>query len=184
MWSAGTTRRKEPDQQELEMDSDDFEHLGATLLEAGRCIDDMSRRIPPGRWDDVVHTGDGPWTRRQLLAHMAANDLRQLIRIRLGAGVPEPGDEAAHEAELDVHAWNAERVAERAGRGADVLLAEMHRNRQSLISLLDSLTPQQLDQPMPFRGVPTPLAEMIPTLIGHLDVHASELVSGLGEGSS
>ena len=31
------------------------------------------------------------------------------------------------------------------------------------------------EQPMPFRGEPTPLAEMVPVLVGHLDQHAREL---------
>jgi hypothetical protein len=30
---------------------------------------------------------------------------------------------------------------------------------------------------MPFRGRPTPLADMVPVLLGHLEGHAAELVA-------
>ncbi len=131
--------------------------------------------VPGDAWDDGIRTSDGAWTRRQLLAHMAANDLRQLVRIRIGAGIAEPGDEAEHAAELETHEWNAARVAERERRTAPELLAEMRSNRTALIALLEALTPAQRERPMPFRGTPTPLEEMVPLLLGHLDSHAREL---------
>ncbi len=133
------------------------------------------QRVPPDAWDDVIHTGDGAWTRGQLLSHMAANDLRQLVRIRIGAGIPEPGDDLEHAAELEVHDWNRARVAEREGSDVETLVAEMQRNRAALIALLRSLTPGQRGRMMPFRGEPTPLAEMLPVLMGHLESHAREL---------
>lgn len=95
--------------------------------------------------------------------------------IRIGAGIPHPGDTDAHAAELETHAWNQARVDERAEAEVDALLAEMRANR----TLLRNLTPGQRDRPMPFRGQPTPLAAMVPTLIGHLDQHAEELVQGI-----
>lgn len=110
---------------------------------------------------------------------MAANDLRQLVRIRIGAGIPLPGDALEHAAELETHDWNRARVSEREDQEIDALLSEMRRNRASLIALLRSLTPAQRDRMMPFRGVPTPLAGMIPVLIGHLDGHAQELAADL-----
>ncbi len=111
---------------------------------------------------------------------MAANDLRQLVRVRIGAGLPAPGDPDAHAAELETHAWNQARVDERAGAEVEALLEEMRANRTLLITLLRSLTPEQRDRPMPFRGVPTPLEDMVPVLIGHLDQHADELARGVG----
>lgn len=165
-------------QQATHMDDDTFAHLLASLAEAVVRVEATIRHVPGDRWDDVIHTGDGAWTRRELLAHIAANDLRQLIRVRIGAGTPDQGDEAAHVAELEVHDWNRARVAERSARDFEELVAEMRANRKALISLLRSLTPAQRDRPMPFRGEPTPLEQMVPTLIGHLDQHAAELLSG------
>jgi hypothetical protein len=158
------------------VDSPTFERLLTALTEAPAAVEAAVRAAPADAWSDVIHTGDGAWTRRHLLAHMAANDLRQLVRIRIGAGIPEPGDAEEHAAELEVHDWNAARVAERADRSIDDLLAEMRANRTALIALLWSLTPEQRARPMPFRGEPTPLEEMVPVLIGHLDEHARELV--------
>jgi hypothetical protein len=157
------------------MDDRTFKEIVVTLQAALTRVDGAVRRVPAERWDEVIHTGDGPWTRRELLAHMVSNDLRQLVRIRIGAGIAEPGDDAAHAAELDTHAWNRGRVAERSTRSVAELLREMRANRRLLLALLRSLTPAQRDRPMPFRGAPTPLAEMVPVLIGHLDQHTREL---------
>ena len=157
------------------MGDSEFDDLLASLTAALARVEEAVREVPDDRWEEVVHTGDGAWTRRQLLGHMAANDLRQLVRVRIGAGIPQPGDDLAHAAELEVHDWNRGRVAERAGREIDDLVAEMRANREALIALLASLTREQRERPMPFRGEPTPLAKMVPVLIGHLDQHAREL---------
>ena len=160
------------------MDDADFDRLLASLAEAVGPVETAVRAVPRDRWEEVIYTGDGAWSRRQLLAHMAANYLRQLIRVRIGAGIPEPGDDLAHAAELEVHDWNWGRVAERAGNDVDTLLAEMRANRATLIALLRGLTLAQRARPMPFRGEPTPLSKMVPVLIGHLEGHARELSGG------
>lgn len=152
-----------------------FSSLVTSLLEAVGRVEAKVRDVPADRWGEVIHTGDGAWTRRQLLAHMAANDLRQLIRVRIGAGIAAPGDEVGRAEELEGDTWNMSRVAERAGREVEELVMEMRANRQSLIALLRTLTPAQRASPMPFRGRPTPLEAMVPALIGHLDAHAAEL---------
>jgi hypothetical protein len=157
------------------MDAATFESLIAALGDAAVRVESAVLRVPAVRWEEVIQTGDGAWTRRQLLSHMAANDLRQLVRVRIGAGIPAPGDDRAHAADLQVHDWNAARVAERAACSVSDLVTEMAENRKALIALLRSLTPAQRARPMPFRGEPTPLEEMVPTLIGHLDQHAHEL---------
>jgi hypothetical protein len=160
----------------MRTDDATFSGLLAALAEAPARVEATARGVGAGTWDEVIHTGDGAWSRRQLLSHMAANDLRQLVRIRIGAGIAEPGDSEEHAAELEVHDWNRARVAERGARSIEDLLAEMHANRQALVALLRRLTPEQRARPMPFRGEPTPLEEMVPVLIGHLDQHAHELV--------
>jgi hypothetical protein len=152
-----------------------FRALVGSLRAGLERVEAVAGAIPADSWDQVIQTGDGAWTRRQLLAHMAANDLRQVVRIRVGAGIAEPGDEAEHAAELETHDWNAARVAEREGRTIAQLLAEMRSNRSALIALLEALTTDQRSRHMPFRGTPTPLEEMIPLLLGHLDAHARDL---------
>src|SRR4051812_29447461 len=139
------------------MDDAEFAGLVQSLHEAAARVETLARSVPAARWDEIIHSGDGPWTRRQLLAHVAANDLRQLVRVRIGAGIAKSTDAAAHAAELVTHVWNQQRVDERKDRGVEELLAEMRRNRQALIDLLIRLTPAQRSQLMPFRGEPTPL---------------------------
>ena len=156
----------------------EFESMLQDLSDAITRVEGLVREVDPAGWHEVIHTGDGAWSRRQLLAHMAANDLRQLVRIRIGAGIPEPGDDLEHAAELEVHDWNRARVNERAGVEVEELLTEMRQNRATLVALLRNLTPEQRERPMPFRGQPTPLADMIPVLIGHLDSHSRELLAG------
>lgn len=158
------------------MDAATFERFANELEASQERVLTRIQRVPPNAWDEVIHSGDGAWSRRQLLSHMAANDLRQLVRIRIGADIPGPGDNLEHAAELEVHDWNRARVAEREGSGVETLVAEMRRNRAALVSLLRSLTPGQRSRMMPFRGEPTPLADMLPILMDHLEGHAQELV--------
>lgn|GEM_PF-6587067 len=158
------------------MDEASFHSLLVALSASLQRIEATVRQVPEDRWDDVIHTGEGAWSRRQLLCHMAANDLRQLVRVRVGAGIPEPGDDLELAAEQEVHDWNRARVSERAGLEVEQLLGEMRSNREALIGLLRSLTPEQRERPIPFRGEPRPLEEVIPILIGHLEGHAAELV--------
>ena len=157
------------------MDDALFASLLAALAEAATRVEASVRAVPPGAWDEVIHSGDGPWSRRKLLAHMASNDLRQNVRVRIGASIAQPGAAAAYEEGSEVDAWNAARVAERAGHTVEELLAEMRANRASLIALLGGLTVDQRGCRMPFRGRTLPLEEMLPFVIGHIDQHAAEL---------
>jgi hypothetical protein len=157
------------------MDDTTFEELLTALREGPSLIETQVRAAPAEGWDRLVEQGEGGWSRRQLLAHIAANDLRQLTRIRVGAGLAEPADFAELQAEGQTDVWNQRQVDLRAGRSVDELLAEMHTHRSELVTLLQSLTPEQRARPMPFRGEPTPLTEMVPALLGHLAFHARQL---------
>jgi hypothetical protein len=159
------------------MDNETFERLIAMLTNALARVEQTALAVPPDRWEDGIHTSDGHWTRRQILAHVAANDLRQLVRVRVGAGIELADDRDALTAEQRLNEWNQTRVDERAGHAVSALTEEMRDNREALIALLRGLTPEQRDRPMPFRGRPTALVEMVPTLISHLDMHAREIAS-------
>src|SRR5215213_2145811 len=80
-----------------------FHHLIERLHEAQARVETVTRTVPAERWDDLVHSSDGAWRRRDLLAHMAGNDRRQLIRVRVGAGIPHDDDGAALAEEQQVH---------------------------------------------------------------------------------
>ena len=162
------------------MERDVFEGLLRSLDEARERVDAVIDRVPAHSWDEIIQTGDRAWMRRQLLAHMAANDLRQLIRIRVGAGIPLPTDPEDYEAQSDIDAWNQARVDERTERSIEDLRLELRINRDRLIALLIGLTNEQRDRKMPFRGQPMLLTEMIPIVIRHFDLHAEELVAASG----
>jgi hypothetical protein len=157
------------------MDDKTLEGLVARLEDALGRVEAAARAVPAERWGDVIHTDYAAWTRRQLLAHMASNDLRQLVRVRMGAAVAMPEDAAELEAEQRVHEWNQTQVDRRHDEDIERLLDEMRANRSSLVGLLRGLTPDQRDRPMPYRGTLTPLPDMVDTIIRHLDLHAGEL---------
>jgi hypothetical protein len=156
----------------------DFDAILTSLADAAERAEAAIRRVPSDRWQEVIHTGDGAWSRHQLLCHLAANDLRQLVRVRIGAGIPDPGDFEEHELELGDD-WNTLRVAERGDSDVETLIAEMRANRRTFIHLLRSLTTEQRNRPIPYRGVPTLIPDAVPTLIGHFDAHIEDLLSGL-----
>jgi hypothetical protein len=154
-----------------------FHQLLSALREAPAAIEEQVRSVPAHRWVDVVLDGEVTWTRRELLAHIAANDLRQLTRVRVGAGIGTQRDVEALEEQGDVDRWNQAQVAARSGSSVEELLAEMQMHRRALIALLEQLTPEQRSREMPFRATRLPLEEMVPIMLDHLAQHARELAS-------
>lgn len=71
--------------------NEEFASLGAELAASGSRVRKCVLNMPAECLEDVVHAGDGPWTGRPLLAHIAANDLRPTARIRTGAGIGNGG---------------------------------------------------------------------------------------------
>lgn len=45
------------------MNDDDFNRILQSLEEAALRVEAAIRRVPNGRWEEVIHTGDGAWTR-------------------------------------------------------------------------------------------------------------------------
>jgi hypothetical protein len=159
------------------MHEDTFQQLLNDLRDGPIAIERQMRTVPAERWDDPVYEGSDGFTRRRLLAHIAANDQRQVTRVRLGSGIGNAADEAAMAEQGDVDVWNRAQVNARAGRSVDDLLAEMHACRAELVSLLESLTPEQRSRQMPFRDQRLPLTEMVPILLDHLAGHARDIAS-------
>jgi hypothetical protein len=100
-----------------------FAGLLTSLREGPGLIEAQVRAVPADGWDDVVHDGEAGWSRRQLLAHIAANDQRQLTRVRVGAGIGTPADATLLEEQEDVDVWNRAQVAAREGRDVETILA-------------------------------------------------------------
>ena len=91
-------------------------------------------------WDEETEADPG-WTYKDLLIHLATNDLRHQIRLRNVLG---EGDEAALESLLDVDGWNERERRARSGRGAAEIIDEMAENRHDLLRLLVRLKPEYL----------------------------------------
>lgn len=157
------------------IDDATFAELLVRLREGAEAVEAEVLRVPADRWDQAMPGYESGWTRRQLLAHIAANDQRQITRVRVGAAIGTPADEEALARQGDTDGWNRQQVADRAGRSVDELLVEMHQRRGELIALLQRLTPAQRSQPMPFRATYRPLTEMVPMLLDHLAQHARAL---------
>jgi hypothetical protein len=157
------------------MDDLTFAGLISDLRDAPVQIEAQIRRVPADRWDETMPGAEAGWTRRQLLAHMAANDIRQITRVRVGADIGGQADRDALSEQGDVDAWNQAQVDLRRGRSVDDLVTEMHARRSEFVALLESLTPEQRSQPMPFRADKLPLTAAVPLILGHLAQHAGEL---------
>ncbi|MGI8552671.1 MAG: DinB family protein [Dehalococcoidia bacterium] len=123
-------------------DNSEFERLLGELAAMPDRIEEQVRTVPASDWERTAHPDDG-WNRHQLLAHIASNDLRQFTRLRLGAGMPAPGDEQELEAMADTDAWNGREVLRRQGSSVADLLQEMHRHRNHLVAMLRTLSPEQ-----------------------------------------
>ncbi len=145
-------------------------------LEAGIAqIATLMTAVPAERWDTPLPHGEGGWTRRQLLAHMAANDQRQLTRVRVGTGIGGVADESTMKEQGDVHVWNQQQVDLRAGRSLEELLAEMRTQRTELVALLQSLTQEQRSRQIPLRGEQVPLSTLVSAVLDHFVQHAQEI---------
>lgn len=153
----------------------EFDQLLADLRDAPARIEAQLAAVPADGWDDVVHEGEGGFTRRQILAHVASNDQRQMTRVRVGSGIGGPADEADLAAQADLDVWNREQVEARAGRMPAELIAEMHARRREFLALLESLSPEQRSRPIPFRGRTGPLTELAALIVEHGAGHAREI---------
>ncbi len=159
------------------MDDQTFAGLISELRESATQVEAQIRSVPAGRWDEVTPGAEAGWTRRQLLAHMATNDLRQITRVRVGAGIGSQADRDALSEQADVDVWNRAQVEQRRDRSIDELVAELQAHRAEFIVLLESLSPEQRSQLMPFRGDRLPLTTGVPMIIGHLAEHAREVAN-------
>ena len=90
-------------------------------------------------WDEPSpHAG---WTYREVLAHLAANDLRAGIRLRAVLGEP---DEAELAALRDVRGWNQRSVEERRECPIDELMDELAALRYETLRCMSRLQEEHL----------------------------------------
>jgi len=123
-------------------------------------------------WDEG--SGNPGWTFRDILAHVASNDLRAQARLR---ALLDEGDPAQLEALKDVDAWNANAVRERQGRPVRRLVDELVANRYETLKLLSRLEPPHLGVPITFSdGSSATVLDYIDMFSRHDATHAGQLV--------
>lgn len=118
--------------------------------------------------------GNPEWTNKDVLAHVAANDLRPQARFRAMLG---EGDEAEVEAVNRTDEWNQARVEERRERTVRQLTDELLANRDRTMSLLARLQPEHLTQTLDLgAGRTVTVTSYLPMFREHESMHAGQLV--------
>jgi hypothetical protein len=124
-----------------------------------------------------VHDGDGGWTAKEILAHLAGRARGYALMSNLAAGVPFAGG-------FNVQQWNQERVAERTDKSRDELLAEFLLVHENLIAFVETLDDATLAVPIQLGPQPAPLGEVLRRSGGmHSVMHAREVGEALGGGA-
>lgn len=124
-------------------------------------------------WDE--ESPDPGWTNKDLLAHLASNDLRMQTRL---LGVLGDPDEAEIEALRDVDAWNQRAAEERRGRGISELVDELVANRLETLRVLSRLRPEHLSKPVQFVETgETKVIDYVEMPFRHESRHAGQLAA-------
>ena len=124
-------------------------------------------------WDEEA-TGAPDWTHKDVLAHLASNDLRMQTRLLDVLGEP---NEAELEALQDIDGWNQRAAEERRGRTVRELVNELAANRQQTLRVLSRLRPKHLSMPVRFVETgETIVIDYIDMPLSHEARHAAQLV--------
>lgn len=125
----------------------------------------------------TVHEGDGGWTARQVLAHMAGRAQGHQLVLSMATGGASPDYSG-----IKVNDWNQQRVDERAGRSRDELLQEFRQIHEALIENLRELPDGAFERMVPSpRGGEIALGDMIAGSGGRHNVnHTAEVEQVLG----
>ena len=123
--------------------------------------------------DTRVHEGDGGWTGRQILAHLAGRAGTHQMVFQMAEAPPSETPPAGG---FDVNHWNQQIVDERAGASRDDLLTEFRDTHEQLIKRVETLPEEALDKPVTTpRGAST-LGEVLMNSGGkHSLTHADEV---------
>lgn len=124
-------------------------------------------------WDAPAYGGEG-WTHKEILAHVASNDLRAQTRFRSILG---EHDEAAMAALMQTAEWNEQHVAPLRSKSMREIINVMHANRHDTRTLIARLKLEQLDDPVRLGdGREVTVADYIAVMGEHDSIHAGQLV--------
>ena len=159
------------------MVTNDVEHNLRELAAMPETVADQIRSIPSERWEAPVWQAEGGWNRRQLLAHLASINLRQTLRARLAAGVPDPSGITDASTLPPIDEWNVVEVGQRSTMTVDQIMEEFRANRRELVGLIESISPEQRSGIRISRGSETmSFAEWLPFMIRHDREHLADIV--------
>ena len=114
------------------------------------------------------------WTYRDILTHLASNDIRHEIRLRAALGEGDPAELRSLD---DVDGWNERARQERRGLGARELIDELAAHRQGVMRLLSRFRPEHMSAAISLPdGRKFPPPEYVEMFSAHEARHAGQLV--------
>jgi hypothetical protein len=126
-------------------------------------------------WDIPAHSESPVWTYKDVLAHVATNDLRPQVRFRAVMG---NADEAEQQRILRTDEWNEEQVSRLRGKTVREIIDEMQANRHDAMVLISQLKPEHLRKMVRFAdGREFSMRDYVAFLGEHDSMHAGELVA-------
>ena len=128
--------------------------------------------VPDNAWDQP--SPEPGWTRRDVLAHIASNELRVHARLRSIFG---QADNAELKAINDIDGWNQREVEARRGRSVPDLMDELAAHRRETLRLLSAFDPVHLSTPIALAdGSTCSVLEYTQMFTDHISEHAGQLV--------
>lgn len=126
--------------------------------------------------DTQVHEGEGGWTARQVLAHLAgrADGYEMLFQMAEGGAGFRGGG-------FDVNTWNQQKVDACAGKSRDELLEEFRATHEAMIERVKATDDETLRTKVPSpRGGEVEVGEMLMGSAGrHSIMHSEEVERAL-----
>ena len=114
------------------------------------------------------------WTYKDILTHLASNDIRHEIRLRAALG---EGDAAELRSLDDVDGWNERARQERRGRSVRELVDELAAHRQGVMRLLSRFRPEHMSAVISLPdGRKFPPPEYVEMFSAHEARHAAQLI--------
>jgi uncharacterized protein (TIGR03083 family) len=125
----------------------------------------------------TVHAGEGGWTARQVLAHLAGRSQGHQLLLSMATGAAPPDMSG-----FNVNDWNQQLVDERSNRSRDELLQEFRQAHEALIENVRELPDGAFEMMIPSpRGGEIALGEMLAGSGGRHNVnHTVEVEQALG----
>lgn len=148
-----------------------------TQIQAGiERVNETFGSLSDPQLDQQVHEGEGGWTARQILAHLAgrADGYDMLFQMAKGGAGFSSGD-------FDVDTWNQQHVDARADKSRDELLEEFRNAHRAIIERVETVDDETLQTKVPSpRGGEMAVSDMLMGSAGrHSIMHAEEVERAL-----